>query len=175
MRCERVRGPSRQTGDQPLLNQTPRIEDRTKVMIRARLRGPNGECDACVLDISSRGLAASTTTPPARGEFVELLVGRSRLVGQVRWTGQRRFGVSLSERVSVISVIANEGEPAEMSRRVETNGRGANTAVAAREGRNRIEFIVFMAIAAAATLTVADYARTTLSSLSIVESKLAVE
>ena len=93
MRFERVRGPSRQTGDQPLLNQTPRIEDRTKVMIRARLRGPNGECDACVLDISSRGLAASTTTPPARGEFVELLVGRSRLVGQVRWTGQRRFGV----------------------------------------------------------------------------------
>ncbi|MXO72029.1 PilZ domain-containing protein [Alteraurantiacibacter buctensis] len=96
----------------------PRVEPRTRAMVRARLRDAQGERDVCLIDISTRGVLATAEHPPRRGEFVELQIGRNRLAGQVKWTGDHRFGVSLRERVSVAAMAEGGNEPVELARSV---------------------------------------------------------
>jgi hypothetical protein len=87
----------------------PRSEARTKVLIRSRLRGAGPERDACILDLSTRGLLATCAEPPQRGAFVELVANGYPLVGHVKWSNGRRFGMSLRERISVVALVANDG------------------------------------------------------------------
>jgi hypothetical protein len=93
-----------------LNDQRPR-EARTKVLIRARLRGVGAECDACIVDASTRGLLVTCSTPPARGAFVELVASGYPLIGHVKWSNGRRFGVVLQDRISVAALVANDGGP----------------------------------------------------------------
>ena len=83
----------------------PRIEPRTRAMVRARLRDSHRDHDVCIIDISTRGLLATTANPPSRGDFVELTVGRNQLVGHITWAGEHRFGIGLQERVSVAALL----------------------------------------------------------------------
>lgn len=76
-------------------------------MVRATMRDSREERDVCLIDISTRGLLATTARPPSNGEIVELRVGRTALVGQVRWSSERRFGVVLRDRVIVADLIEN--------------------------------------------------------------------
>ncbi|HEX7711234.1 MAG TPA: PilZ domain-containing protein [Sphingomonadaceae bacterium] len=89
----------------------PRSEVRTRVLIRSQLRGAGPARDACVLDVSTRGLLATCADPPRRGAFVELVIHGQSLTGQVRWSNGRRFGMTLRERVSVVALVANDGGP----------------------------------------------------------------
>ncbi|GAA0282951.1 hypothetical protein GCM10009127_25470 [Alteraurantiacibacter aestuarii] len=81
------------------------MEPRVRAMVRARLRDAHSERDVCIIDVSTRGLLATAALPPERGEFVEVQLGRHRLAGQVKWSGDHRFGVGLRDRVSVAAVI----------------------------------------------------------------------
>lgn len=101
-----------------------RIEPRTRAMVRARLRDSRQERDICIIDMSTRGLLATTAFPPARGEIVELTIGRNHLTGQVRWASERRFGVSLRERVSVAALAEGGTRNAELARSVGQAARG---------------------------------------------------
>lgn len=83
----------------------PRVEARVRAVVRARLRDDRGERDICLIDISTRGLLATTAHPPARGDFVEIIVGRNRMSAQVKWASGRRFGLLLRERVSIPAMI----------------------------------------------------------------------
>ncbi|WP_336980456.1 PilZ domain-containing protein [Altererythrobacter fulvus] len=156
------------------MGQTPRVEARTKVMIRARLRGAGPEREACILDLSTRGLAASAENAPQRGEIVELVVGRNNLVGQVKWSGPRRFGMAFRDRISVIGLMSGEGELKHGARGPVRSAEQV-TAVAAKQGGliRRIEFAVFFAAAFVGTLYVADFVGSALGSLSSVEAALA--
>src|SRR5690606_7793991 len=101
--------------------------------------------EACVLDISTRGLAASSAAPPQRGEFVELMIGDSNLVGQVRWSSGRRFGIAFRDRVSVIGVLSGEGSTSLKGGReaaCTVTLRRADAAVARSEG-GKLEFVIF--------------------------------
>lgn len=89
----------------------PRSEIRTRVMIRSQLRGVGPERDACVLDVSTRGLLATCADPPRRGAFVELVIHGQSLTGLVKWSNGRRFGMTLRERISVVALVANDGGP----------------------------------------------------------------
>lgn len=89
----------------------PRSEIRTRVLIRSQLRGAGPARDACVLDVSTRGLLATCANPPKRGAFVELVIHGQALTGQVKWSNGRRFGMTLRERVSVVALVANDGGP----------------------------------------------------------------
>lgn len=89
----------------------PRIEDRNQAILQARLRGGGAERDACLLDLSSRGFMALADPAPPRGSYIELVVGRHSLVGQVQWSEERRFGVRLREQVDAQVVLANEAAP----------------------------------------------------------------
>lgn len=93
-----------------------RIEPRTRSAVRACLRDSQSERDICIMNISSRGLLATTARPPRRGEFVELIVGHNRLIGQVKWSSQRRFGMSLRERVSVTALLEGGSGPIALRR-----------------------------------------------------------
>lgn len=152
----------------------PRIEDRTRVTMRAQLRGAGGTCEARILDISSRGLAASAEIMPARGDFVELAVGRRNLVGQVRWVGFQRFGIAFRDRISVIGLISGEDSPVALRQTQATRAATARRAGEAPGARGRIEFAVFFAAGAAATLYIAHFAYASLGgSLDQLEQALA--
>lgn len=91
-----------------LLGEKPRVEPRTKALIKARLRDCGPERDVCILDLSTRGILATAARPPARGNFVEFLVGNHTLVGQVKWASERRFGIVLRDRVSVSALLSGD-------------------------------------------------------------------
>ncbi len=74
-------------------------------MVRARMTDNAGQRDVCIIDISTRGLLATTACPPKRGEIVEIQIGNNAIVGQVRWASARRFGLALRERVSIAAVV----------------------------------------------------------------------
>lgn len=76
-------------------------------MLRATMRDSREEREVCLIDISTRGLLATTARPPENGAIIELRVGRYALVGQVRWSSERRFGVVLRDRVIVADLIEN--------------------------------------------------------------------
>ena len=85
-----------------------RVEPRTRTTVRAHIRDSQGSREICVIDSSTRGLLATAARPPVRGEFIELTIGMNKLAGQVVWASERRFGVTLRERLSV-SALAEGG------------------------------------------------------------------
>ena len=157
-----------------MVEYTKRVEDRTNAMLHARLRADCGESDACVVNISSRGLGASSANPPERGEFVELVVGKHSLVGQVRWRSARRFGMAFRQRISVIALLAQDENSAALSPRSKplTRQSIARAAEASENSGRSIEFIVFAVLAAVATLVVSHYVGSALHSLTRIEGTL---
>jgi hypothetical protein len=105
------------------MGQSPRIEDRTRATLRATLRDGGTEREALFADISSRGLMALASSPPARGTYVELRIGRHVLVGRVQWAEGARFGVRLQDRIDVLAVIGNEASPARLEAARKARGR----------------------------------------------------
>lgn len=135
-------------------------------MVRARLRVGGTDNEACILDISTRGLSATSASAPQRGEIVELVVGRHNIVGQVKWAGDRRFGVAFRERVSVIAAISGQGNLALPSGRQAARAAAIPNAAAAEAAVIRkVEFVLFATAAAVAVLTIGSYATTALASL----------
>lgn len=150
----------------------PRIEERTQVMIRAALRSESSDGEVCVLDISTRGLSASTAHPPKRGQFVELMVGKNSLVGQVKWSSQRRFGVAFRERISVIGAISGVEGAVTLKEQSKAPKRANQPASAAISKGRKVEFMIMVAAGAAATFVVADFVGSALHSLDTVELAL---
>lgn len=150
-------------------HEKPRVEPRTKALIRARIRDGGDERDACILDVSTRGLLATTALPPPRGEFVELLVGNHKLVGQVKWSGERRFGLALRERISVAALVAGDPgsivlEKAQSARR----RNGSLAAALASDSRSlgaAFQLVVTVTGLVVAAWLLADYASGQLTSL----------
>jgi len=91
-----------------LPGEKPRVEPRIKALIRARLRDGGPERDVCILDLSTRGMLATSARPPARGDIVEFHIGNHALVGHVKWASERRFGVALPDRISVSALLAGD-------------------------------------------------------------------
>jgi hypothetical protein len=90
---------------------------RQKVLIRARMRISAGWNDACILDISARGLMIRAASPaPRHGSCVELRRGARIIIGRVMWADQDRFGLSTQDQLDVESIIAvPDGAEAESS------------------------------------------------------------
>lgn len=156
-----------------MLHFKPREEDRQRVSIRARLRGAGPEREVCILNVSSRGIRAMAADPPSRGDFVELVVGNHSLVGQVKWSSARRFGMVLREPISVFALLTGENGAITLRQR--------NAATEQRRARSddRSGFVhklllgVFVTAAIAAALYFADIAGEGLAPLQDVRSALA--
>ncbi len=101
-----------------------RTKDRTKALLRARLRGSGLERDACILDLSEQGLLLTAAMPPKRDQAVTIVANGYAITGQVRWVSERRFGISLDAPIVVSDVV--EGKILARGRRTESPGLPEN-------------------------------------------------
>jgi len=140
-----------------MLNFKPRIEDRTRALLGARMRAGGGEREVAVVDVSTRGLLLAAKHPPRRGEYVDLVIGGHDIVCQVKWSGPSRFGVALRDRISVIGLLSGDTGQITIKAR-EAQGRHAarNRRGYAHLGRI-VQFAGALAALAGAAWTLADY------------------
>ena len=85
-------------------------ELRRRVMLRARLRARTGWSDACILNVSSRGLMINASKP-VTGDTVELWHGDQLIVGTVMWRKGTRAGVQTDDQIPVNNILALSKSP----------------------------------------------------------------
>lgn len=83
-------------------------EPRSTVILATRLRHGDAWCDACILNVSSRGLLLHASAPPERGVFVEVRRGAHVVVGRVIWSKDGRFGLQTQDRLSVTTLVKGQ-------------------------------------------------------------------
>jgi PilZ domain len=125
-------------------------ELRRRVIVPARLRHGSSWTDACILNISSRGLLIHTGRPLSRGAEVEIRRGEHVIVARVVWRDGGRAGLRADERVPVEDIVTLGRSPslqltaATGERRKHPRGQEGS-----RDRARMIEFAGVVAIAAA--------------------------
>jgi hypothetical protein len=74
-------------------------------MMPARLRHGASWSDACILNISSRGLMIHTGRPISQGTVVEIRRGDHAIVARVMWRDGARAGLEAEDRVPVEEIV----------------------------------------------------------------------
>lgn len=141
------------------------------MLIRATLRGGGAQREVCLLDASPRGMLATCANPPARGAFLELIIDGHSLVGHVEWAGDRRFGITLQDRINVARLAAGDAGAA-VSRLPAHAGGGTKvlakpSADDSRMWGARLQFAFVAAAGAAAALVVAQFVGGSLGGLQV--------
>lgn len=77
------------------------------VTVPARLRIGANWSDACILNVSSRGVLIHVPQPPQRGSYVELRRGDQVIIGRVMWSKGSRAGLRAQDRVPVEAIVTN--------------------------------------------------------------------
>jgi hypothetical protein len=85
--------------------QRPR-ELRRRVVMPARLRSISGWTDACILNISSRGLLIHSARTGPEGSKVELWRGEHVIVARVVWQDGSRAGLQAEDRLPVDEILS---------------------------------------------------------------------
>lgn len=80
-------------------------ELRRRVIMPARLHSSSGWADACILNISSRGLMIHSARAGPQGSIVELRRGSHAIVARVVWRDGARVGLKTEERLAVEDLI----------------------------------------------------------------------
>ena len=88
-------------------------EDRRRTVLPARIRTGPGWADACILNISSRGLLVYAKCAAQPGSHVKLWRGGYLVVARVVWRSNERLGVCTPEPIPVDDIISSEAAPAE--------------------------------------------------------------
>jgi hypothetical protein len=86
-------------------------ELRRRVVVPARLRHGASWSDACILNISSRGLMIYTARPMAQGTEVELRRGEHLILARVIWRDGARAGLCADERIPVEEIVTGAHSP----------------------------------------------------------------
>lgn len=76
-------------------------EPRRNVVMDSRLRCGADWQNACILNISSRGLGLQAPAPPQRGSYVEVRRGNNIIIARVVWVRGHRFGVRTQDTIPV--------------------------------------------------------------------------
>jgi hypothetical protein len=85
---------------QSSIKERPR-ELRRRLILPARLRAPNGWSDACILNVSSRGLQINSVQSAIQGATVEIWHREHVIVARVVWRKGNRAGLRAEQRVPV--------------------------------------------------------------------------
>ena len=110
--------------------------------------------DACILNVSSRGLMLQSAAAPVRGTYLEIRRGVQLIVAQVMWSKKHRFGVKTQDLLSVAAMTAQCDTPAISPRDPPVGERRAVARVqmpAAERSRQRGRLIEYGFAAALAT------------------------
>lgn len=83
-------------------------ELRQRVVAKARVRSGIHWSDACILNVSSRGLLIQTARPVAEGSVVEILRGDHLIMARVMWSNAGRSGLRSEERLPVEDILSIE-------------------------------------------------------------------
>ncbi len=90
-------------------------EARRQVLIPCRMKSARGWGDACIHNISSRGMMIASDDPLQAGEYVDIRRGRQVVIARVIWQRDRFAGIRTQDRISA-DVLVNEprleGKPA---------------------------------------------------------------
>lgn len=81
-------------------------ELRRRVIMPARLRSCSGWTDACILNISSRGLLLHSARTGPTGSIVELWRGEHVIVARVVWQDGARAGLQTEDRLPVEQILS---------------------------------------------------------------------
>lgn len=81
-------------------------------MMPARLRHGMSWSDACILNISSRGLMIHTGRPISQGTMVEIRRGDHAIVARVVWREGGRAGLKAEDRVPIEEIVTIGQSPA---------------------------------------------------------------
>lgn len=139
---------------------------RQRIIVPARMNAGGRELPVMILNVSQRGMLASSSTPPPRGHYVEIRKGGVVIVGRVAWSGNQVFGVRTQDDIDFLSLtgIRSEGMP-DNAAKVSRKGSAATSRRTDKAGslsaydKSRIvssrityvaSFIVSCAVAAAA-------------------------
>lgn len=80
-------------------------EQRHNVVLQARLRFNRRWSDACILNLSQRGLMVYAPQPADPGTFVEIRRGEQAIVARVVWRRNNRLGLRSERPLPVEQVI----------------------------------------------------------------------
>lgn len=84
-------------------------ESRVKTMLPARMRSQAGWSDACILNVSSRGLMVYSNGTAQPGSFVEIRRGSQLVVARVVWRKNGRMGLWSPDKVHVHEILSDSG------------------------------------------------------------------
>lgn len=138
-------------------------EERQRTVLPARVRNGAGWVDACILNISSRGLLIHAKCAAQPGSPVKLWRGGCLVIGRVVWRSNERIGVCTPEPIAVDDLISSQTAQATApvftgDVKVERGSRPRNPD-RSRERSRTIEFVslVLVGTALAAAVTVHAY------------------
>jgi hypothetical protein len=129
-------------------------ELRRRLVARARVRSDQQWGDACILNVSSRGMLIQSARPIAEGSIVEVLRGDQLIIARVMWSEAGRSGIRSDERLPVEDILSLE--QSHSLQLIASNGvlhdrRGGTRAVAS-EARVHGRAIEFLAVGTVAIL-----------------------
>ena len=84
-------------------------EQRRNVVLQARLRSNCRWGDACILNLSPRGLMVYAPQPADPGSFVEIRRGEQAIVARVVWRRNNRIGLRSERLLELDQVITGAG------------------------------------------------------------------
>jgi PilZ domain-containing protein len=80
-------------------------ELRRRVLLPARLRTSAGWSDACILNVSSRGLLINANQTVAQGSNIELRHREHVIIARVIWRNGSRVGLSAEDWVPIDEIL----------------------------------------------------------------------
>jgi hypothetical protein len=83
-------------------------EERRRTMLQARMRSGSGWCDACILNVSSRGLLVYSDGAADLGSMIELRRGGQLVIATVVWRNNQRIGLCSTDDLDIESIVSNE-------------------------------------------------------------------
>ena len=91
----------------PSRKQVKPREWRRKMVLPARMRASCGWSNACILNVSSRGLLIQASRGAFEGSTVEIWHGEQVIVARVVWRQGTRAGLQAEARVPIEDMCAN--------------------------------------------------------------------
>lgn len=150
-------------------------EPRRTVLIPSRMCVGSRWVDACIHNMSSRGMMLTTDSPPAPGAYVDIRRGTQIVIGRVVWRKDQFFGIRTQDKVNMDAIV-NEPRlaarpPRKADQQLERRSKDRLTAeqkVGRQVERSRqismlIQFVVVIALVVAAAVLIGDRVHALLS------------
>lgn len=122
-------------------------EWRRSVLLKARICTGAGWSDACILNISSRGLLIHASRASDRGSIVEVRQGVHVIRARVVWSDGARAGLRADERLPVEQILSRNDCP-ELRLTAAEPRLPCRTHDHSRSRSRLFEFLAFVVIAA---------------------------